>query len=203
MRSNAMKNCALGAMLFGGTLGVAQAGVTGVAGNSSSAILSLASNSETYEDFGTYGSPMAGPVSFSDPTYGWISLSQFTGSGFSLSIGSTALANNQSFFVQQKFIVTDAVNFSLAGYLPASSSRAYISQGSGVNTVFLADAVAVGAFSMTGTLQAGEYSFAYWSSASGAESGTLFNLSFTAVPAPGAAALLGMAGLVGGRRRRA
>jgi hypothetical protein len=198
-----MKNCALGAMLFGGTLGVAQAGVTGVAGNSSSAILSLASNSETYEEFGTYGSPMAGPVSFSDPTYGWISLSQFTGSGFSLSIGSTALANNQSFFVQQKFIVTDAVNFSLAGYLPASSSRAYISQGSGVNTVFLADAVAVGAFSMTGTLQAGEYSFAYWSSASGAESGTLFNLSFTAVPAPGAAALVGLAGALAARRRKA
>jgi hypothetical protein len=198
-----MKTCAVGAMLFGGTLGVAQAGVTGVAGNSSSAILSLASNSETYEEFGTYGSPMAGPVSFSDPTYGWISLSQFTGSGFSLSIGSTAEANNQSFFVQQKFIVTDAVNFSLAGYLPASSSRAYISQGSGVNTVFLADAVAVGAFSMTGTLQAGEYSFAYWSSASGAESGTLFNLSFTAVPAPGAAALVGLAGALAARRRKA
>jgi hypothetical protein len=61
MPSNAMTKCAVGAMLFGGTLGVAQAGVTGVAGNSSSAILSLASNSETYEEFGAYGSPMAGP----------------------------------------------------------------------------------------------------------------------------------------------
>jgi hypothetical protein len=33
-------------------------------------------------------------------------------------------------------------------------------------------------------------------------SGTLSNFSYTAVPAPGALALLGAAGLVGSRRRR-
>ena len=201
MASKTMVRAAAVSMLFGGTLGAAHAGVTGVSGNSSSATLDLAYVYESGSSFGVSGSPMDGPVSFSDATFGSITCSQFTGSGFSLTINSTAAANQQSFFVQQKFIVTDGVNFSLAGYLPASSSRAYISQGSGVNTVFLADAVAVGAFSMTGTLQAGEYSFGYWSAASGAESGTLFNLSFTAVPAPGALALLGVAGLAGRRRR--
>jgi uncharacterized protein (TIGR03382 family) len=34
-------------------------------------------------------------------------------------------------------------------------------------------------------------------------SGTLSNFSYTAVPAPGAAALVGMAGLITGRRRKA
>jgi len=199
MRTNAMTKCAVGAMLFGGTLGVstAHAGVTGISGNTSAATLSLAD--VNYESFGAYGSPMAGAVSFSDSTYGSITLSQFTGSGFSLSINSTAAANNQSFFVQQSFIVTEAVNFSLTGYLPVSSSRAIIHQGS----VFFADSGSdAGPFNLTGTLQAGEYRFAYWSAAMGAESGTLFNLSFTAVPAPGAMALLGAAGLVGSRRRR-
>jgi len=196
MSNKTFVRAASAALLFGGTLGVAQAGVTGVPGNTSAAILSLAD--VNYESFGAYGSPMAGAVSFSDPTYGSISVSQFTGSGFSLIIDSIAAANNQSFFVQQNFIVSEAVNFALTGYLPVSSSRAIIHQGSD----YFADSGSnAGVFSLSGTLQAGEYRFAYWSAASGAESGTLFNLSFSAVPAPGAAALIGLTGLASRRRR--
>lgn len=193
---------ATAALLFGGTLGVsagAHASVVGIPGNSSTANLSLAYVYETGASFGAWGSPMDGSVSFSDSTFGSISCTQFTASGFSLSINSTAAANNQSFFVQQNFIVTEAVNFTLTGYLPVSSSRAFIHQG---DTFFADSGSDAGVYSLSGTLQAGEYRFAYFSGATGAESGTLFNLTFTAVPAPGAVALVGLAGLVTGRRRR-
>ena len=192
---------ATAALLFGGTLGLsadAHASVVGIPGNSSTANLSLAYVYETGASFGAWGSPMDGSVSFSDSTFGSISCTQFTASGFSLSINSTAAANNQSFFVQQNFIVTEAVNFTLTGYLPVSSSRAFIHQG---DTFFADSGSDAGVYSLSGTLQAGEYRFAYFSGATGAESGTLFNLTFTAVPAPGAAALIGLAGLLGRRRR--
>ena len=192
---------ATAALLFGGTLGLsadAHASVVGIPGNSSTANLSLAYVYETGASFGAWGSPMDGSVSFSDSTFGSISCTQFTASGFSLSINSTAAANNQSFFVQQNFIVTEAVHFTLTGYLPVSSSRAFIHQG---NTFFADSGSDAGVFSLSGTLQAGEYRFAYFSGATGAESGTLFNLTFSAVPAPGAAALVGLAGLMGRRRR--
>ena len=192
---------ATAALLFGGTLGLsadAHASVVGIPGNSSTANLSLAYVYETGASFGAWGSPMDGSVSFSDSTFGSISCTQFTASGFSLSINSTAAANSQSFFVQQNFIVTEAVNFNLTGYLPVSSSRAFIHQG---DTFFADSGSDAGVYSLSGTLQAGEYRFAYFSGATGAESGTLFNLTFTAVPAPGAAALIGLAGLMGRRRR--
>ena len=192
---------ATAALLFGGTLGLsadAHASVVGIPGNSSTASLSLAYVYETGASFGAWGSPMDGSVSFSDSTFGSISCTQFTASGFSLSINSTAAANSQSFFVQQNFIVTGAVNFSLTGYLPVSSSRAFIHQG---DTFFADSGSDAGVYSLSGTLQAGEYRFAYFSGATGAESGTLFNLTFSAVPAPGAAALVGLAGLMSRRRR--
>lgn len=74
------------------------------------------------------------------------------------------------------------------GYLPFSG-RALISQGTGLNTVYFADSGSNAVFNLTGTLQTGTYRFAYFSGAIGPQNGTLFNLSFTAVPAPGAVAL--------------
>ena len=203
MRNNTMTKCAVGAMLFGGTLGgatAANAGVVGVAGNSSSAILSLAYYSDPYLAVGNFGSPMNGPVSAVDPTVGSITCSQFLPSGFSLTINSTAAANQQSFVVQQNFTVTGAVNFTLTGEKPVSSSAVSIESGG----IFYADSGSnAGVFTISGTLQTGTYRFVYSSAAIGPQSGTLFNLSFSAVPAPGAVALLGVAGLVGARRRRA
>jgi MYXO-CTERM domain-containing protein len=191
---------AAAALLFGGTLGAAHAGVTGVAGNSSAANLSLAYVYDPYAIARADGSPMSGPVSFSDPTFGSISCSQFTSSGFALTIGSTAAANNQTFFVQQNFIVTGTVQFTLTGFLPVSSAGSALIEQNG--TPIASSGSNAGNFSLTGTLQAGEYRFAYTSSAIGATNGTLFNLTFSEVPAPGAIALLGAAGLVTGRRRR-
>ena len=203
MRNNTMTKCAVGAMLFGGTLGgatAANAGVLGISGNTSAAALQLAYDGSAYQSFGVNSSPMDGPVSFSDSTYGSVTCSQFTASGFSLVVNSTAAATQQSFFVQQNFTVTDAVNFTLTGYLPsANSGSSSITAG----TTFYADSgSALGAFSTSGTLQAGTYRFVYTNGGGGAQDRTLFNLSFSAVPAPGAVALVGLAGLVTGRRRR-
>ena len=104
MRNNTMTKCAVGAMLFGGTLGgatAANAGVLGISGNTSAAALQLAYDGSAYQSFGVNSSPMDGPVSFSDSTYGSVTCSQFTASGFSLVVNSTAAATQQSFFVQQ------------------------------------------------------------------------------------------------------
>ena len=203
MRNNTMTKCAVGAMLFGGTLGgatAANAGVLGISGNTSAAALQLAYDGSAYQSFGVNSSPMDGPVSFSDSTYGSVTCSQFTASGFSLVVNSTAAATQQTFFVQQNFTVTDAVNFTLTGYLQsASSGSSSITAG----TTFYADSGSdVGGFSTSGTLQAGTYRFVYTNGGGGAQDRTLFNLSFSAVPAPGAVALVGLAGLVTGRRRR-
>ena len=203
MRNNTMTKCAVGAMLFGGTLGgatAANAGVLGISGNTSAAALQLAYDGSAYQSFGVNSSPMDGPVSFSDSTYGSVTCSQFTASGFSLVVNSTAAATQQSFFVQQNFTVTDAVNFTLTGYLQsASSGSSSITAG----TTFYADSGSdVGGFSTSGTLQAGTYRFVYTNGGGGAQDRTLFNLSFSAVPTPGAVALVGLAGLVTGRRRR-
>ena len=203
MRNNTMTKCAVGAMLFGGTLGgatAASAGVVGVAGNTSVASLQLAYDGSAYQSIGVNSSPMDGPVSFSDSTYGSVTCSQFTASGFSLVVNSTAAATQQSFFVQQNFTVTDAVNFTLTGYLPsAGSGSSNISDGA---TVYADSGSALGAFSTSGTLQAGTYRFQYTNGGGGSLNRELFNLSFSAVPAPGAVALVGLAGLVTGRRRR-
>ena len=203
MRNNTMTKCAVGAMLFGGTLGgatAASAGVVGVPGNTSVAALQLAYDGSAYQSIGVNSSPMDGPVSFSDSTYGSVTCSQFTASGFSLVVNSTAAATQQTFFVQQNFTVTEAVNFTLTGYLPsAGSGSSNISNGA---NVYADSGSALGAFSTSGTLQAGTYRFQYTNGGGGAQDRTLFNLSFSAVPAPGAVALVGLAGLVTGRRRR-
>jgi hypothetical protein len=201
---------ATAALLFGGTLGLsadAHASVVGIPGNSSTAQLSLAYVYETSASFGAWGSPMDGSVSFSDATYGSISCTQFTAGGFSLSINSTAAANNQSFFVTQSFTTSDAVNVSLSGFAPVSSSNIALTlcNSDGSLGAFIFQTSDAGSFSFSGQLAAttgGQYyRFLFTSAASAATSGTLFDLSFTAVPAPGAAALVGLAGLMSRRRR--
>jgi hypothetical protein len=70
----------------------------------------------------------------------------------------------------------------------------------GVSTFNFASAVVDDGFDLTKvktmTLEIG-----YFPGGAGSSSGTLSNFSYTAVPAPGAIALLGTAGLMGRRRR--
>ena len=73
MRTQTINPLMAGALLFGGTLGVAtaaNAGVVGISGNTSAANLQLAYDNSAYQSFGVSGSPMGGSVYFSDSTYG-------------------------------------------------------------------------------------------------------------------------------------
>ena len=228
MRSNAMKSCAVGAMLFGGTLGVsgqAAAGLTwSASGGSGSGALSTSNYAVSYDgDVGTLYSAGFGAYSGSLPGASGatsIAFSAVTGSGYSVAVsGSTA---NGYVNVIRLFTVTDtqqitiswtgrtsAATIGLAGGPGALNGwgtvAALSAQGWGVATQpnvpggSQINSNIAGTFSYTVTLGAGDYYVA--NTVSLVDSGA--SMSFTVVPAPGAAALLGMAGLVGGRRRRA
>lgn len=200
MKGSMMIRTATVAAVAGGLAGAADAGVVGLTGYlNSSALFQLSGN----DDVSLQGTPITGPVILSTDLHGSIMSTQFTSSGFSLMINSTPAADSVSFWITQVFQVTEAVNYSMVGMFPNSpGSRAYIKYEQ--NSTFLADAhQGTGpTFDRSGTLDVGLYRFTYWSGAPTATNATLFNLAFTPVPAPGALALIGAAGLVGRRRRR-
>jgi len=72
----------------------------------------------------------------------------------------------------------------------------------GVSTFNFASATVDAGFDLT-KVKTMTLEIYYAGAGAGSSSGTLSNFSYTAVPAPGALALLGVAGLAGGRRRRA
>lgn len=266
MRSNAMKTCALGAMLFGGTLGAAQQASAGLVwtdsvtyhsygdpyGTGSYGIYSVTQQSMHYmslqgiRDTSAGGSggfyaqaftdyltgsavrnatsisagPVAGPLS----TYS-ASKTAATAAGFSVSLdyaqsypagtsylGGAMIELAQCFTVTAGSTVTVTLTLNAPGY-------------AGSNNVRLMKVVPLGPdfgwpdgtsglqnqlpFSMnfassvtTLTLTEGDYQFyGKYNFSELAHSGMLFD--FAVVPAPGAVALLGAAGLAGGRRRRA
>jgi len=203
MTSSMMVRTAAVAAVAGGLAGAADAGVVGLTGYlNSSAVYQLHAQGVGGEgDITTSGTPINGPVSLSTPVHGSVMSTQFTSSGFSLMLNSTSVANNQSFWITQVFQVTEAVNYSMVGMFP-NSGRVYLKYEQ--NSTFLVDVnqQTGPTFDLSGTLDVGLYRFQYMSSAYGATSATLFNLAFTPVPAPGAVALIGAAGLVGRRRRR-
>jgi MYXO-CTERM domain-containing protein len=224
MRSNTMKTCAVGAMLFGGTLGVnsiAEAGLTWKAqGLGTSATDSSTGPSFNYAQAGYYDVQTAEGASalnaFSYTNQGrTVSFSATTASGFSMSIntgatpdpyGAGGIAKRFFSVAAGSSVVLDLTTTGLqsssflngwqiwkyngASYQPAA--------GIGNQTGYLP--VSAGVSTSTVTLGAGEY----WVRLS-AIVGTSYNGvagTLTVVPAPGAIALLGAAGLVAGRRRR-
>jgi MYXO-CTERM domain-containing protein len=220
MKTVATITCAAGAMLFGGTLGEAHAGVVGLsstpAGNSRATF--GANSYQTYDYLSVAGNPMDGPISFNDPLFGSGSFSQFTSSGFALSaqIPAGNLRGLRSFVQSVYFQVTDDVNvsYSAATLGDGGGFELYIllRGANGMELGTIASAVGSGmngvhAGSTTLAANAGG-SFYEIYVANGAEyypwsqghSGVLHEFAFSTVPAPGAVALLGLAGLA--RRRR-
>ena len=221
MRSNAMKKCAVGAMLFGGTLCLSQAASAGVnvtwsasnAFNTGSAYnLFLQSSYEVYE----YRSASTDPsvAAFGSTTYtlgGTSATFTNTASGFAMS-GSGGPASS----------VSASRNFTISGLgigetLTATVVLANLPMVDGFSSFIIQKAgneawqdVAGGRGSAAGTysIQLGNGSYYIGIGiGNGDVVGAIPSLngtfaSFT-VPAPGAMALLGAAGLVGGRRRRA
>ena len=207
MRSNSIKTCAVGAMLFGGTLGAAStayAGLTfthaGVAptlnyARNDSTLNYL--NSETNRGFSAFSASIDGLD---------VAWSATTGSGFSTTVSPSA---SLSYLVttRRNFSVTGSqeVTFSWSGsqslILGLASGSGYttvsgLGAGWGTNTFGSFTDAASG--SVTITLGAGNYRI-YSDLGDPATTGPSF-FSFT-VPAPGAAALVGVAGLMARRRR--
>jgi MYXO-CTERM domain-containing protein len=210
MKTVAKITCAAGAMLFGGTLGQAHAGVVGLTGAGNSRAYLTADNDSTYSSTFASGSPIAGAVSFfSQAGLGSATCSQFTASGFSLS-ATYRQGTRYRFDVVQNFVTTSSVDYSLVGSADGDDYvfiELFNADGSSTGTVIFP--TTSGSFSLSGSLAAttnGQYyRFEHYGVRRNLPnaSETLFTLSFTdgSVPAPGAIALLGLAGAARRRRR--
>jgi MYXO-CTERM domain-containing protein len=224
MQMNKIVKGAVGAMLFGGTLGAAGQAAAGLtwnaSGGSGQGALVTGGYANSYDggliDFVGFDAYSGSVTGVSGATS--ISFSAVTSSGYSVSVsGSTA---NGTVNVRRLFTVTDtqqitiswtgrtsAAIIGLAGGPDAVNGwgtvAALAAQGWGTSTQQTVPGgsllnTSAGSYSYTVTLSAGDYYIG--SSVSLGDPGA--SMSFTVVPAPGALALLGAAGLVGSRRRR-
>lgn len=219
MKTSTGSRVAVGALLFGGTLG-AQAGVTAFGGtdpNLSRAVIAV--YQMTYNETYSYnswsfipgefqaGTPSSGPVVFNSATYGAATVSQFTASGFSattaftnLNPGSALGSTMASVMVRQAFTLSEEMVMTWSGTLGSVSwLRIDKFGGEGVPPVTYYDGTnPTLSLSATGV---GEYYMVQYYSSDLSGSGTVFSASFAAVPSPGAVALIGLAGLAARRRR--
>ena len=217
MRTQTINPLMAGALLFGGTLGVsavASAGVVAFGGattaNSWCAIDVSAYNPSSYSSdvlsFAS-GNPVSGAVSHTNATYGNATCSQFTSSGVSIttSFTSAALAGGAapSITFRQAFSVTADVVMNWSALLPSSggSLRIDVLGGSGSSPPIYWDGTN-GTLTLAANGAGEHYLLQYSSFGAAIQSGNALSVSFAAVPAPGAAALIGLAGMVTGRRRR-
>ena len=242
MRKNSMTTCAVGAMLFGGTLGMSQAasaGLTWTAGDADTGNFAYSNLA-----VGRYEAPFFGAIvssryadsdglpavlaartwSSTDPLYAGASatFSGITASGslagsWSVSAvvpGATADdslsagADGTLFFT---ITGTQSITISTAsGLADYSWIISDFATGAIVDLRSVTGAPATGPFpstasSVTVDLGPGVYTINYGVGTNGFVSASGFSgdmMNFT-VPAPGALALLGAAGLIGARRRRA
>jgi MYXO-CTERM domain-containing protein len=217
MKTNAKTACAIGAMLFGGTLGAARADVValpGGSGGSTSWAHLQALNADPWAEGNTFraeasGNPANAEVSFDDSHCGSFSLSRFGIGDFTLTRHPRIYTDNSA-TVDVYFRMGSNMDFSLTANLRGSTELSLTHFNA--NGEVLPDSIHLvggGAVSLHGSLftstNGDYYGFRFfmpWTHDAGQE--TLFNLSFTppTVPAPGAVALVGLVGLAGRRRRR-
>ena len=213
MRTQTINPLMAGALLFGGTLGVsavASAGVVAFGLDSWCAIDVSAYNPSSYSSdvlsFAS-GNPVSGAVSLTNATYGNATCSQFTSSGVSIttSFTSAALAGGAapSITFRQAFSVTADVVMNWSALLPSSGGflRIDVVGGSGSSPTIYWDGTN-GTLTLAANGAGEHYLLSYSSFGAAIQSGNALSVSFAAVPAPGAAALIGLAGMVAGRRRR-
>jgi len=216
-----MKTCAVRAMLVGGTFvsaSAAQAGLTWhgyIPDGQYTADRALMLTDNFPQQVITYqsvdGDDAYGASTFTDAAHpgSSVTFSGLTPSGenansWSVTGTTTAFGQSANFSTQAfYFTVTDGQEVTIATSQWASWSLYGTTDSNQPYTDLIGDYA--GNFepisnSQTFNLSAGEYQFYGDATAASGYSGTL--MSFT-VPAPGALALLGVAGLAGGRRRRA
>ena len=218
MNNPSLRSVAVASMLFGGTLG-AQAGVVAFGGSDANYSRAVVGVYEmTYNTTYSYnswspvvaqaGTPFSGPLNFSSPTWGSATVSQFTSNGFSattaftnLNPGSALGSTMASVMVKQAFTMSEAMVMTWRGVLGTTSYlRIDKFGGPGVPPVTYFDGTNP-TLNLSATAE-GEYYMIQYFSSDLSGSGIVFSASFAAVPAPGAVALIGLAGMVAGRRRR-
>ena len=229
MRNNTMTKCAVGAMLFGGTLGVSQAASAGLTWTGRG----IGDFSDTYSDrllqvgnslttsgvaADAYESAAFGATTFSAtgtdaPLYpgASVSFSGLTPSGENANSWSTSAivpgattgydlnATFNAFYLFFTVTGNQRVTITTAAGLDASSYWNIFVAGAGVPDYSFNAGPSGSANRKTITLTAGDYYMSAYLTAGSGFSGDMMNFT---VPAPGAAALVGLAGLVGARRRR-
>jgi MYXO-CTERM domain-containing protein len=225
MRKNAMTKCAVGAMLFGGTLGMSQAASAGLVFNLNGPSIN-GPTAGTFNTAYTYISPVnyeyeqAFNSSFAATTFtlstglsaSWTATSDSTGFATTVLASATQgltsyVETNRSFTVTGTQQITLNWSGSTNLLLGKYNGGTYNDQNSWSSPITPATGWTVGYWgssngssigTLTTTLSAGTY---WLSNTLSNQQGASF--SFTVVPAPGALALLGVAGIVGARRRRA
>ena len=202
MQSQTLKTAAIGVMLFGGTLGaasVANAGLTVTAAD-----IYLDVNGAKFQT-SNLATAMAGGMAYDGDTGGSVTLSPFTSAGFTLTANSAGGDATWSVYPSYFTFTADTLTtVTLSGNTAADSAVIFLWDNTSNSTLFLrgeggsgvewtsGDIVLAAGHSYTLTVNPG---FANGST----EVGTVLNF---AVPAPGALAILGSAGIVGLRRRR-
>jgi MYXO-CTERM domain-containing protein len=197
-----LRNATVGAMLFGGTLGAANAGLTVTGANIN---LDVGGAIFATQDVAT---AMAGGMAYDATSGGSLTLSPFTSTGFNLGANSAGGAAMWSVFeFLYTFTANSNMNAVLSGDTAAEGAVIVMLDNTNLQTMFLrvtGDATAwnsvalalVSGHNYTLVINPGVVN-------GSTDTGTVLNFAVTAVPAPGAAALVGVAGLVAGRRRRA
>jgi MYXO-CTERM domain-containing protein len=186
-----------GAMLFGGTLGMVGAADAGLIWDSGNVYVPFNCNNVTnfVSDLGG-GSATSGANS--------LTLSPLTSTGFSIT--ATNPGNVSMLFGDYwiGFSLSESTTITISGTAPAGNvnglNNIYITNLASGSNVFDISPVSA-AYSNQVTLAAGSYQVGgvFGVPAGSGYSGTMMNFS---VPAPGALALLAIAGFAGSRRRR-
>ena len=196
------KNIVKSALLFGGTLGAASAANAGLTVTGANIYLDVAGTQFMTSDVAT---AMAGGMAYDAISGGSLTLSAFTSSGFSLTANSAGGAGIWSVFAAQYAFTADSLTtVSLSGNTAADSAVIWLYDNTTASTLFLRDDGGPGeAWASGDIILAAGHSFTLAVNPSyangGTETGTVLN--FAIVPAPGAAALVGLAGLMARRRR--
>jgi len=207
MRSNAMKTCAVGAMLFGGTLGA----------SAQAATVTLIDNFQTGFGPGTYttqsgagilgtrGVSNYGGLSFQNPGFKW-SGSAYTSNtveyfNFGTLGGSLDLTNT---------VLTMTGSGGGTGTANLMVTLFNSNQKSAIWNVAFSNSMTMSTSAFTHTdagFNLSQVNCIQVTTADNEQTSTvnytMTNFSYSAVPAPGAVALLGVSGLVAARRRRA
>jgi hypothetical protein len=154
---------------------------------------------------GTLGA--SGAASVGVVAFGGATCSQFTASGVSITTSFTAAAfagsATPSIIFRQAFTVAADVVMNRSALLPSSGWYLRIDVVGGARSPPTTDWDGTNSTLTLAASAAGKhYLLSYGSFDAAVQSGTALSVSFAAFPAPGALALLGVAGMVGGRRRR-